>query len=109
LRNSNAADGTARARNAHRRAHRLSVANALEDGVSAESVGQLPDTLDCGVPSLADDVRRPEPASEGNAIGVAAEHDDLLGTETTGGDDPAETHGTITHDGGNVARSHIRP
>ena len=39
LRNSNAADGTTRARNAHRRAHRFSVPNALEDGVRAESAG----------------------------------------------------------------------
>ena len=87
----------------------LPVPNALEDGMGAEPAGQLADPLDCGVPSLADDVRRPELASQGNAVGVAAEHDDLLGTETTGGDDPAKTHGTITNDGGDSARSHIRP
>ena len=40
---------------------------------------------------------------------MASEHDDLLGTEATGGDDPAETHGTITDDGDTFARSHIRP
>jgi hypothetical protein len=34
--------------------------------------------------------------------------EDLLGTETTGGDYPAKTYGTITYDGGNVASSHIR-
>jgi hypothetical protein len=77
--------------------------------MGAESAGQLADTLDCSVPSLADDVRRPELASEGNAIGVAAEHDDLLGTETTGGDDAAETHRAITHNGGHFSRSNIRP
>jgi hypothetical protein len=44
-----------------------------------------------------------ELASEGNAIGVAAEQDDLLGTETTGGNDAAETHRAIANDGGNLA------
>ena len=31
--------------------------------MGAESDRQLADTLDCGVPSLADDVRRSDPAS----------------------------------------------
>jgi hypothetical protein len=84
------------------------VANALEDGVSAESAGQLPDALDCGVPSLADDISRPELASQGNAVRVTAEHDDLLRTETTGGDDAAETHRAITP-APPLCPVHIRP
>ena len=102
LRNPDAADGAAGARDAHGRAHRLSVPDALEDGMGAEPAGQLADPLDRGVPSLADDISRPEPASQGNAVGVTAEHDDLLRTETTGGNDTAETHRAITNDGGNL-------
>ena len=83
--------------------------DALEDGVGAEPAGQLADPLDRGVPALADDISRPELARQGNAVGVTAEHDDLLRTETTGGNDAAEAHRAITHDGGDVARAHVRP
>jgi hypothetical protein len=40
---------------------------------------------------------------------VTAEHDDLLRTETTGGNDAAETHRAIANDGGDLAGAHIRP
>ena len=65
--------------------------------------------LDRGVPPLTDDIGRPEPASQGNAVGVTAEHDGLLRTETTGGNHTTETHRAITDYGGDLARAHIRP
>jgi hypothetical protein len=74
-----------------------------------EPTSQLAYLLDRGVPALAHDISRPEPASQGNAVGVPVEHDDLLRTETSGGNDAAETHRAITNDGGNVAWAHIRP
>src|SRR5712691_421104 len=77
--------------------------------MGAEPAGQLADPLDRGVPPLADDIGRPEPARQGNAVGVTAEDDDLLRTETTGGNDTAETHRAITDYGGDLARAHIRP
>ena len=92
------ASGTAGARNAYGGAHRLSVPNALQDGMGTKPAGQLAYSLDCGVPPLADDISRPEPASQGNAVGVTAEHDDLLRTETTGGNDAAETHRAVAND-----------
>ena len=39
--------------------------------------------------SLTDDIRGPEPAGQGNAVGVPTEHDDLLRTEPASGDDTA--------------------
>jgi len=77
--------------------------------MGAEPTGQLAYPLDRSVPTLADDVRRPELAGQGDAVVVTAEHDDLLRTETTGGDDCAEPHGTITNDSSNFSRSYIRP
>jgi hypothetical protein len=59
-------------------------------------------------PPFAHDISRPEPASQGNAVGVTTEHDDLLRTEPASGNDTAETHRAITNDGGNFARAHIR-
>ena len=112
MRHADAADGAAGARDAHGRAHRLAVPDALEDGVGAESAGQLADPLDRGVAPLADDIRRAELARQRNAVGVTAEHDDLLRAETTGGDDAAETDRAITNDGGNscpVAHSPAAP
>jgi hypothetical protein len=77
--------------------------------MGAEPAGQLAYPLDRGVPPLADDLGRPEPASQGNSVGVTAEHDDLLRTETPGGNDAAETHRAITNDSGNLAWTYIRP
>jgi hypothetical protein len=109
LRNPDAPDGTAGAYDAHGRAHRLSVADALEHRMRAESASQLAYPLDRAVSPLADDISCPEPARQSNAVGVTAEHDDLLRAETTGGNDTAETHRAITNDGGDPARAHIRP
>src|ERR1700704_4593513 len=109
LRNADAADGAAGTRDAHGRAHRLTVPDAFEDGMGAEPTGQLAYPLDRSVPTLADDISRPELAGQGDAVVVTAEHDDLLRTETTGGDDRAEPHSTITNDSSNFSRSHIRP
>src|SRR5258708_24477863 len=57
--------------------------------MGAEPARQIADPLDRGVPTLTHDIGRPEPAGQGNAVGVTAEHDDLLRTEATGGDDAA--------------------
>src|SRR4029079_17714036 len=95
-----ATDGTAGACDAHGRAHRLAMSDTLEHGMGAEPAGQLAHPLDCGVPSLADDISRPELTGQGNAIGVTAEHDDLLRTEPAGRNDSAETDRAITDDGG---------
>ena len=54
LRNPDAADGTAGARDAHGRAHRLAVPDAFEDGMGAKPAGQFANPLDRRVPSLAD-------------------------------------------------------
>ena len=70
--NPDATDGTAGACDAHGRAHRLAVADALEHGMSAEPAGQLAYPLDRGVPPLTDDIGRPEPAGQGDAVRVAA-------------------------------------
>jgi hypothetical protein len=39
--------------------------------MGAEPAGQLAYPLDRGVSALADDISRPEPASQGNAVGVS--------------------------------------
>jgi hypothetical protein len=109
LGNPDSADRTAGARDAHGRAHRLAVPHAFEDGMGTQPAGQLAYPLDRGVTSLADDISRPELARQGNAVVVTAEHDDLLRTETAGGNDAAETHRAITHDGGDFPWAHIRP
>ena len=57
--------------------------------MGAEPAGQLAYSRDRGVPPLADDISRPELAGQGYAIAVTAEHDDLLRTEATGGNDAA--------------------
>jgi hypothetical protein len=62
--------------------------------------GQHGYPFDRGVPPLADDISRPEPARQGNAVCVTAEHDDLLRTETSGDlfqplDDPASSQARI--------------
>jgi hypothetical protein len=77
--------------------------------MGAKPTGQLTYPLDRGVPSLADDIRRAEPARHGNAVRVAAEHDDLLRAETTRGNDPAETNRAVTNDRGDLARAYVRP
>ena len=97
---------------------RLAVADAFEDGVGAEAAGELAHALDRLVAALADDVGRAELARERDAVGVAAQHDDLLGAEPAGGDHAAEADGAVADDrhdlagadpggeGGVVARSH---
>ena len=60
LGNADASDGAAGARDAERRAHRLAVADALENGVGAEPAGELTHALDRFLAALADDVGRAE-------------------------------------------------
>jgi hypothetical protein len=91
----------------HRRAHRLAVADALEDRVRAESAGELADALDRRIPSLADDIGRAESACERDPVGVTTEHDDLLGAEPPGGDDAAQAHRAVPDDSDSLARTHF--
>ena len=89
---------------AERRRHRLVVSDALEHRVRAETAGQLADALDGLVAALADDVRGAELARQRDAVGVAAEQDDLLGPETLRGDHPAQPDGAVADDGRDLAR-----
>ena len=63
------ASGTGDAESGDRR---LFVADALEDGVGAEAVGELADALDRLVAALADDVRRAELLRQRDPVGMPA-------------------------------------
>jgi threonine dehydrogenase-like Zn-dependent dehydrogenase len=89
LRNADAPDGTAGASDVQRGTDRLAVTDALEDGVSAQAAGEGEHALDRRVATLADHLGGAEVARECDAIGVTPKNDDLLGTETLGGDDTA--------------------
>jgi len=71
--------------------------------VRTEVAGELAHSLDRLIAALAHDVGRAKLARQRNAIGVTAEHDDLLGTEPASGYDTAETHRAITNNRGNHA------
>jgi hypothetical protein len=66
--------------------------------VCAKAAGQLPDTLDRLVATLADDVGGAERLSQRDAFGVAAEQDDLLGAEPLRCDHAAEADGAVAND-----------
>src|SRR5437667_3104103 len=99
----NAAHGTTRTGDADRGAHGLLGADALEDGVDAQTPGQLAHALDCRLAALAHDVRRAEPFRQGDPVGMVAEDHDPLGAEAPGGDDGAEADSAITDDGRGLA------
>jgi hypothetical protein len=63
--------------------------------VDAEPSGEIADALHRGIFALAHDVGRAELFSERDAIGMASEHDDLLGTEALRGDYAAQTDGAV--------------
>ena len=71
----------------------------------AEAAGQLAHALDRRLAALADDIGRAERARQRDAIGMTAEHDDLLGAEPAGGDHAAQTHGAVTDDRDHLARA----
>ena len=73
----------------------------------AEAVGQLAYALDCLVAALADDVRCAELLSERDPIWMAAEENDLLGPEASGGDHAAQADGAVANDGGGLARTYL--
>ena len=79
------------------------LADALEHRVGAEAAGQLAHALDRLVAALADDVGRAELARERDAVGMAAEDDDLLGAEPPRGDHAAEPDGAVADDGRRLA------
>ena len=57
--------------------------------MGAEAAGQLVHALDGLVASLAHDMGCAELLGERDAVGMAAQEDDLLGAETLRGDYPA--------------------
>ena len=79
------------------------MADALEDGVGAEAVGQLEHALDRLVAPLAHDVGRAELLCDGDPIGMTAEEDDLLRAESTGRDHSAQAHCAVADDGNGLA------
>jgi hypothetical protein len=75
------------------------MADALEYGVRAKPVSELPNALYRGVASFADDVGSPKRAGQGDAVRVPAEHDDLLGAESPrGGDSLQAGHTCAQHE-----------
>jgi len=75
--------------------------------VGAEAVRQLAHALDCFLTALADGIGRAELPREFDAVGVAAEDDDLLGAEALGGDHAAQADGAVADDGDGLARPHV--
>ena len=74
------------------------IQRALEHRVRAEAAGQLADPFDRLVAALADDVGGAELSSEGGAVGVVAEQDDLFGAESLRCDHAAEADGAVADD-----------
>ena len=108
LRHADAADGAAGTDDAQRGHGRLLEADALEDGVSAESVRQLAHALDRFVAALAHDVRRAEVLRERDARGMTAEQDHLLGAEAPRRDHAAQADGAVPDDGGGLPGCDLR-
>ena len=102
-----AADRTARARDADGREYRLLEADGLEHGVDAEAVGELAHALDRLVAALADDVGRAELSRQRYPGRVAAKDDDLLGAEAPGGDHAAQADGAVTDDGDRLSAADL--
>src|SRR5215216_1648116 len=103
-----AAGRAARTRDADGRGHRLTVADALEDGVGAEAAGELAHALDGLLAPLAHHVRGAELPGQGDPVGVATEDDDLLGAEALGGDHRAQADGPVADDGHALPRADLR-
>src|SRR5439155_2170391 len=80
-----AADGATGQSDADRGKHGLVGAYALEDGVDPCAAGQVAHALDCLLAALAHDVRCAEISRQRDAIRMAAQEDDLLGTQAAGG------------------------
>src|SRR5215208_5033956 len=108
LGDADAADRAARTRDADGRGHRLTVADALEDGVGAEAPGELAHALDGLLAPLAHHVRGAELPGQGDPVGVATEDDDLLGAEALGGDHRAQADGPVADDGHALPRADLR-
>src|SRR5439155_262580 len=116
--------GATRTGDADRGAHGLVGADALDDGVDAEAAGQRAHARDGLLATLAHDVRCAELLRQGNPVGMAAHHDNLLGAEAARGDDGADLQGAdaradrldvadrlVAHAAGGLARLHqlVRP
>src|SRR6266550_7094663 len=99
----NAADGATGTGNPNRGTHRFLSADALEDGVDAQTPGQRAHALDRALAALAHDVRCAEPFRQGDPIRMVAQDHDPLGAEAPGGDDTAQADGTVTDDGHGLA------
>ena len=98
LRHADTPDGATRPGDLERRNRRLFVADALEHGVDAKAIAHLLHALDHLLPTLADDVGGAEVLRQRNAIGVAAEDDDLLAAEPLRGDHAAEPDRAVADD-----------
>src|SRR5438552_4105769 len=103
LRDADSADGAAGAGDFDRRQLRLLEADALEHGVDAVAAGQFFDALDGFVAAFAYDIGGSELARERNPVGVAAEEDDLFGSEPPGGDHAAESDRAVADDRDSLA------
>jgi hypothetical protein len=67
--------------------------------VGSEAVGELADPFDRLLDPLGDDVGGAELLRQRGPLGVAAEDDDLIGTEALGGDHAAESDCAVADDG----------
>src|SRR5829696_9382473 len=93
LGHADATDRPTRTRDAYRRLRRLAVADALQHGVGAEeAAGELAHALHSLLAPLAHHVRRAELPRQRYPVFVAAQEDDMLGTQALGGDYPAKAH-----------------
>jgi hypothetical protein len=72
--------------------------DTLEHGVDSKAVSQLTDSLDGLFVALAHDVGCSEVFGECDSVGMAAQDDDSLSTETFAGDHAAETYCTVAND-----------
>jgi hypothetical protein len=108
MRNADATDCATRTRDADSRAHRLFEADALEDRVDAETAGDLAHALHCGIAAFAYGVGRAELSGERDPVGMAAEHDDLLGAEALRGDHTAQTDSPVADNGNFLSWTHLR-
>ena len=95
VRHADTADDRARPGGAQRLQHRLGHPDALQDGVGADSVGELGDPGDPGVAALGDDVGRPELLGQPLPRLVSAHRDDPLGAELASGEHAGEPDGAV--------------
>src|SRR5205807_1771379 len=99
LGNPNATDCATWTGNAECRAFRLLKADALEDGVDSEAVGEIAHTRDRLVASLADNISCAKLSRQCDPIGMTPQNDDLLGTKSPGGNHAAQADGTVSDNG----------